>query len=61
MVDNTTAMCKSASGGFAGSGARAAGLSGAEQVYRGGYGKLLEEIMGMQAGATEDVMDTIYG
>ena len=59
--EKTKAMGKAKTGGFAGSGARAAGLSGAEQVYRGGYGKLLEEIMGMQAGATEDVMDTIYG
>ena len=59
--EKTKAMGKAATGGFAGSGARAAGLSGAEQVYRGGYGKLLEDIMGMQATATEDVMDTIYG
>jgi len=59
--EKTKALGKAKTGGFAGSGARASGLSGAEQVYRGGYGKLLEEIMGMQAGATEDVMDTIYG
>ena len=57
----TQAMGKAGTGGFAGSGARTAGLSGAEQMYRGGYGNLLEDIMGMQAGATENVLDTIYG
>lgn len=48
-------------GGFAGSGIRTAGLSGAEKVYRGGYEKILGDIMKMRAGATEDVLDTIYG
>tara|TARA_R100000234_G_scaffold46804_1_gene27945 strand:+ start:1775 stop:2590 length:816 start_codon:yes stop_codon:yes gene_type:complete len=57
----TQAMGKAGTGGFAGSGARTAGLSGAEQMYRGGYGNLLEDIMSMQAGATENVLDTIYG
>ena len=48
-------------GGFAGSGARQSGLSGAERLYRGGYEDILGDIMKMRAGATEDVMDTIYG
>ena len=48
-------------GGFAGSGARQSGLSGAEKLYRGGYENILADIMKMRAGATEDVMDTIYG
>ena len=48
-------------GGFAGSGARTAGLSGAERLYRGGYEDILGDIMKMRAGATEDVLDTIYG
>ena len=59
--EKTKALGKAATGGFAGSGARASGLSGAEQMYRGGYGKLLEGIMGQQAGATENVLDTVYG
>ena len=52
---------QAATGGFAGSGARQAGLSGAERLYRGGYQDLLSDIMKMRAGATEDVLDTIYG
>jgi len=48
-------------GGFAGSGARQAGLSGAERLYQGGYGDLLGDIMKMRGGATEDVLGTIYG
>ena len=48
-------------GGFAGSGARQSGLSGAERLYRGGYEDILSDIMKMRAGATEDVLDTIYG
>ena len=48
-------------GGFAGSGARAGGLSGAEQLYRGGYSDILKDIMKLKSGATEDVLDTIYG
>ena len=48
-------------GGFAGSGARQSGLSGAERLYQGGYGDLLGDIMKMRGGATEDVLGTIYG
>ena len=48
-------------GGFAGSGARTAGLSGAERLYRGGYEDILGDIMKMRGGATENVLDTIYG
>ena len=48
-------------GGFAGSGARQSGLSGAERLYRGGYEDILGDIMKMRGCATEDVMDTIYG
>jgi len=48
-------------GGFAGSGARQSGLSGAERLYRGGYEDILGDIMKMRGSATEDVMDTIYG
>ena len=49
------------SGGFAGSGTRQSGLSGAEKLYRGGYQDILADIMKMRGGATENVMDTIYG
>ena len=48
-------------GGFAGSGGRQAGLSGAERLYRGGYEDLLANIMKMRGTATGDVLDTIYG
>jgi hypothetical protein len=48
-------------GGFAGSGARQSGLSGAEKLYRGGYQDILADIMKMRGSATEDVLDTIYG
>ena len=48
-------------GGFAGSGGRQAGLSGAERLYRGGYEDLLANIMKMRGSATGDVLDTIYG
>jgi len=48
-------------GGFAGSGGRQAGLSGAERLYRGGYEDILGDIMKMRGSATTDVMDTIYG
>ena len=50
-----------AAGGFAGSGGRQAGLSGAERLYRGGYEDLLADIMKMRGSATGDVLDTIYG
>ena len=55
------AMSKAQTGGFAGSGARQSGLSGAERLYRGGYGDILSDIMKMRAKATGDVLDTIYG
>ena len=48
-------------GGFAGSGGREAGLSGAERLYRGGYEDLLANIMKMRGSSTGDVLDTIYG
>ncbi len=48
-------------GGFAASGGREAGLSGAERMYRGGYEDLLADIMKMRGSATGDVLDTIYG
>jgi hypothetical protein len=56
-----TAMSKAQTGGFAGSGARQSGLSGAERLYRGGYGDILSDIMKMRGQATGDVLDTIYG
>ena len=54
-------MGKATTGGFAGSGGREAGLSGAERLYRGGYEDILADIMKMRGGATENVLDTIYG
>ena len=48
-------------GGFAGSGGRQSGLSGAERLYQGGYEDLISQIEGMKASATEDVLSTIYG
>ena len=48
-------------GGFAGSGGRQSGLSGAERLYQGGYEDLIANIEGMKASATEDVLSTIYG
>ena len=56
-----TAMSKAQTGGFAGSGARQSGLSGAERLYRGGYGDILSDILKMRGQATGDVLDTIYG
>ena len=56
-----TAMGRAQTGGFAGSGARQSGLSGAERLYRGGYGDILSDIMKMRGQATGDVLDTIYG
>ena len=62
LVDKLSqAQGKIATGGFAGSGGRQAGLSGAERLYRGGYEDLLGDIMKMRGQATSDVMDTIYG
>jgi hypothetical protein len=55
------AMSKASTGGFAGSGARQSGLSGAERLYRGGYGDILAQIEKLKAQSTEDVLDTIYG
>tara|TARA_R100000234_G_scaffold119935_1_gene104414 strand:- start:576 stop:1319 length:744 start_codon:yes stop_codon:yes gene_type:complete len=55
------AIGKAQTGGFAGSGARQSGLSGAERLYRGGYGDILSDIMKMRGQATGDVLDTIYG
>jgi hypothetical protein len=55
------AQGKVTTGGFAGSGGRQAGLSGAERLYRGGYENLLGDIMKMRGQASGDVMDTIYG
>ena len=54
-------MGKVGTGGFAGSGGRQAGLSGAEKLYQGGYQDILGDIMKMRGGATENVLDTIYG
>jgi len=48
-------------GGFAGSGGRRAGLSAADRMYSAGYGDIIADILKMKAGATSDVMDTIYG
>ncbi len=48
-------------GGFAGSGARTAGLSGAEKLYRGGYENVLADILKMRGKETENVLDTIFG
>ena len=56
-----TATAKVNTGGFAGSGSRTAGLSGAERLYRGGYEDILGDIAKLRGGATTDVLDTIYG
>ena len=55
------ALGKASTGGFAGSGSRQAGLSGAERLYRGGYQDLIGDILKMRGEATGNVMDTIYG
>ena len=55
------ALSGASTGGFAGSGIRQSGLSGAERLYQGGYGDLLSEIEKMKAQSTEDVLDAIYG
>ena len=52
---------KAQTGGFAGSGARTSGLSGAEKLYRGGYENILADIMKMRGKETENVLDTIFG
>ena len=62
LVDKLSkAMGKAGTGGFAGSGGRESGLSGAEKLYRGGYEDILADIMKLRGGATENVLDTIYG
>ena len=55
------ALGRATTGGFAGSGSRQAGLSGAERLYRGGYQDLIGDILKMRGDATGNVMDTIYG
>ena len=55
------ATSKAGTGGFAGSGIRQSGLSGAERLYRGGYEDILSQIEKLKAHSTEDVLDTIYG
>ena len=52
---------KATTGGFAGSVGREAGLSGAEKLYQGGYQDILSDIMKLRGGASENVLDTIYG
>ena len=47
-------------GGFAGSGGRQAGLSGAESLYRDDYKDIIANIQKLRGGATTDVLDTIY-
>lgn len=47
--------------GFAGSGARESGLSGAEKLYKSGYADVLANIEKFKGQATSDVLDTIYG
>ena len=48
-------------GGFAGSGGRQAGLSGAESLYRDDYKDIIADIQKLRGSATTDVLDTIYG
>ena len=55
------AQSKVPTGGFAGSGQRVAGLSGAEKLYRGGYEDVLANILKMRGKETEDVLETIFG
>ena len=55
------ATSRAGTGGFAGSGIRQSGLSGAERLYRGGYEDILSQIEKLKAQSTEDVLDTIYG
>ena len=55
------ALGRATTGGFAGSGSRQAGLSGAERLYRGGYQDLISDILKMRGDAPGNVMDTIYG
>jgi len=58
--DKVKELSRVATGGFAGSAGRQAGLSGAERLYRGGYEDLIAQIEKMKGSATEDVLDTIY-
>lgn len=52
---------KVSSGGFAGSGGYSGDIALARKGYDKGYQSIFEDIIGMQAGATQDVLDTIYG
>ena len=59
--DLASARTGVSTGGFAGSAARQAGLSGAERLYRGGYEDILAGILKARGAASTDVLDTIYG
>ena len=59
--DLASARTGVSTGGFAGSAARQAGLSGAERLYRGGYEDILASILKARCSASTDVLDTIYG
>ena len=59
--DLASARTGVSTGGFAGSAARQAGLSGAERLYRGGYEDILASILKARGAASTDVLDTIYG
>ena len=59
--DLASARTGVSTGGFAGSGSRQSGLSGAERLYRGGYEDILAGILKARGAATTDVLDTIYG
>ena len=50
---------KVGSGGFAGSGARQSGLSGAERLYKSGYADVLAQIDQMQGQSLDSVLETI--
>ena len=52
-------MMKVGSGGFAGSGARQSGLSGAERLYKSGYADVLAQIDQMQGQSLDSVLETI--
>ena len=57
----TESRGKVGTGGFAGSGQRQSGLSDVDRLYRGGYSDIISQIEKLRAGASGDVMDTIYG
>ena len=54
-------LAKAGTGGFAGSGARASGLSGAEQMYGDLYTNLFSQIEKMKAEQEDDILEQIYG